>query len=78
LIASQGGFLGVYAEDELGTQDDDGTGLSSSDTSWGTATLGVGETLQNIGVYIPKGKSVGDLNGGTLTFVAERVGENQD
>ncbi|WP_336326224.1 hypothetical protein [Halovenus sp. HT40] len=77
LIASQGGSLGVYAENTLGDGGSDNTGLSSSDTGQ-TATLGVGDSLTNIGVYVPKGKAVEDLSGGTLTIVAERTGGNQD
>jgi len=76
LIASQGGFLGIYAEGEQGNPDD-GSGLSSSDTDQ-TMTLSPGDIASNIGVYIPKGSSTSDLSGGTLTFVAEKVGGNQD
>ena len=76
LIASQGGFLGIYAENSQGDSSDN-SGLSSADTDQ-TVTLSPGESATNIGVYIPKGSSTSDLNGGTLTFVAERVGENQD
>lgn len=76
LIASQGGFLGVYAENNQG-DDSDNTGLSSSDTGQ-TAILGSGESATNIGVYVPKGHSTKDLSGGTLTFVAEKTGGNKD
>jgi len=89
LIASQGGFLGIYAENTLGDGGSDNTGLShepnatggGSNTNtgyWGHATIGVGESLENIGISIPKGHSTGDLSGGTLTFIAERTGGNQD
>jgi hypothetical protein len=77
LIASQGGFLGIYAENTLGDGGSDNHGLSSADTSQ-TMTLAPGESATNIGIYIPKGSSTSDLNGGTLTFVAEKVGGNQD
>lgn len=76
LIASQGGSLGIYAENEQGNPDDN-HGLSSSENGQ-TMTLGVGESATNIGVYIPKGHAVDDLSGGTLTFVAEKTGGNQD
>jgi hypothetical protein len=75
LIASQGGFLGVYAENEQGNPDDN-TGLSSSETNQ-TTTLSPGEAATNIGIYIPKG-STGAIESGTLTFIAERKGGNQD
>jgi len=89
LIASQGGFLGIYAENTLGDGGSDNTGLShepnatgsGSNTNtdfWGHATIGVGESLENIGIYIPKGHSTGDLSDGTLTFIAERTDGNQD
>ena len=77
LIASQGGCLGIYAENSQGDSSDN-TGLSSADTSWGTTTLQPGESATNIGIYIPKGNSTSDLSGGTLTFVAEKTGGNQD
>jgi len=88
LIASQGGFLGIYAEGSL-DDDSDGSGLSHEPNAtgsgsnvnteyWGHTTIGVGETLENIGVYIPEGRSTGDISGGTLTFIAERTGGNQD
>lgn len=76
LIASQGGFLGIYAENSQGDSGDN-HGLSSADTSQ-TMTLAPGESATNIGVYIPKGHSTSDLSGGTLTFVAEKTGGNQD
>lgn len=76
LIASQGGPLGVYVENSQGDSSDN-SGLSSADTSQ-TVKLGPGETAANIGVYIPKGSAKSDLSGGTLTFVAEKTGENQD
>jgi hypothetical protein len=75
LIASQGGFLGIYAENSQGDSSDN-TGLSSSDTSQ-TTTLTPGEAATNIGIYIPKGNT-DQVESGTLTFVAERVGKNQD
>jgi len=77
LIASQGGFLGIYAENSQENEDTDGTGLSSADTGQ-TITLSPGESASNIGIYIPKGHSTKDLSGGTLTFVAEKTGGNQD
>jgi len=77
LIASQGGYLGIYAENTQGDESDN-TGLSSSDTDWGTTTLSPGEAATNIGMYIPKGTDVDDVTGGTLTFVAEKTGGNQD
>ncbi|RKD95818.1 hypothetical protein ATJ93_2681 [Halopiger aswanensis] len=82
LIASQGGFLGIYAENSQG-DDSDNTGLSyngdsTDDTYWGTTTLSPGESASNVGIYIPKGHSTGDLSGGTLTFIAEKTGGNQD
>lgn len=76
LIASQGGYLGIYAENSQGDSSDN-TGLSSSDTSQ-TTTLAPGETASNIGIYIPKGTNFDDISGGTLTFVAEKTGGNQD
>jgi len=63
---SDDGFLGVYSEDS-----DDGLGFDYADGSWGKVTLSPGETLEDIGVYIPKGHSTGDLSGGTLTFIAD-------
>ncbi|WP_439027429.1 hypothetical protein [Haloarchaeobius sp. DT45] len=85
LIASQGGFLGIYAENSQEENDTDGTGLSypddgnNTDTSyWGAVEIPVGQTLSNVGIYIPKGHSTKDLNGGTLTFIAERTGGNKD
>lgn len=76
LIASQGGYLGIYAENTQGDASDN-HGLSSSDTSQ-TMTLGVGEAATNIGIYIPKGIDFSQVSGGTLTFVAEKTGGNQD
>jgi hypothetical protein len=76
LIASQGGSLGVYAENELGDGGEDNTGLSDAESGQ-TAVLGVGDVLANVGVYVPKGSS-GDVSDGTLTFVAERTGGNRD
>ncbi|GAB7014224.1 DUF1102 domain-containing protein [Halolamina salina] len=63
---SDDGFLGVYSEDS-----DDGLGFDYANGSWGKVTLSPGETLEDIGVYIPKGHSTGDLSGGTLTFMAD-------
>ena len=77
LIASQGGYLGIYAENTLGDGGSDNSGLSSSDTSQ-TVTLAAGEAATNIGVYIPKGTNFDEVSGGTLTFVAERTGGNRD
>jgi hypothetical protein len=76
LIASQGGFLGIYAENNQGDSSDN-AGLSDASTSQ-TITLSPGETAANIGIYIPKGSSGSQVSGGTLTFVAEKVGGNQD
>lgn len=76
LIASQDGYLGIYAENSQGDASDN-TGLSSVDTGQ-TTTLSVGETASNIGIYIPKGVDFDQVSGGTLTFVAERKGGNQD
>jgi hypothetical protein len=75
LIADQGGSLGVYAEYTQGDSSDN-TGFSKSDPD----TIAPGESITNIGVYIPKGKSTSDLSGGTITFVAEQTanGGNQD
>jgi hypothetical protein len=84
LIASQGGFLGIYAENSQG-DDSDNTGLSypddgdNTDTSfWGATKIPVGESLTNVGIYIPKGTDFSQVDGGTLTFIAERTGGNQD
>ncbi|QCC49974.1 hypothetical protein DV733_01480 [Halapricum salinum] len=76
LIASQGGYLGIYAENSQGDSSDN-TGLSSADTSQ-TTTLTPGESASNIGIYIPKGVDFDQVSGGTLTFVAEKTGGNQD
>ena len=73
LIADQGGFLGVYAEYTQG-DDTDNTGFSKSDPD----TIKPGESITNIGVFVPEGQSVSDTENGTITFVAERVDGNQD
>ncbi|MCG1004316.1 MULTISPECIES: hypothetical protein [Halobacterium] len=79
LIASNGGVLGIYAEGELGVDGDDGEhSFHYNDDTPNKATLSPGDSLKNIGIYIPKGHSTGDLSGGTLTVIAERVGGNQD
>jgi hypothetical protein len=91
LIASQGGFLGIYAENGQtgdpandGTADgSDNTGLSyngdpTDESYWGTTTLSPGESASNIGIYIPKGVDFSQVSGGTLTFIAEKTGGNQD
>ena len=75
LIASQGGFLGVYVEGEKGNPNDGG-GLSNAESGQ-TVTLGPGESATNIGVYVPKG-ATDQVESGTLTFVAERKGGNRD
>jgi hypothetical protein len=72
LIASNDGYLGVYSEDDtkgLGF-DVDGSG------NWGKVTLSPGETLEDIGVYIPAGVSPSEVQGGTLTFKAVKTGGN--
>jgi len=67
LIASNGGFLGIYSED-----DDKGLGFDlDGDGNWGKVTLSPGETLEDIGVYIPAGVSPSDVQGGTITFKAD-------
>jgi len=76
LIASQGGFLGIYAENSQGDSSDN-TGLSDSSTSQ-TTTLAPGEAATNIGIYVPKGSSLDQVESGTFTFIAERTGGNQD
>jgi hypothetical protein len=76
LIASQGGFLGIYAENSQGDSSDN-TGLSDASTSQ-TTTLAPGEAATNIGIYVPKGNSIDQVESGTFTFIAERVDGNQD
>jgi hypothetical protein len=81
LIASQGGFLGIYAENNQGDSSDN-TGLSSADSNKTnavqTTTLSPGDSASNIGIYIPKGTDPSQVSSGTLTFIAERTGGNQD
>ena len=76
LIASQGGFLGIYAENE---QEDssDNTGLSDVDSGQ-TTTLAPGEAATNIGIYVPKGSSLDQVEIVTFTFIAERTVGNRD
>ena len=73
--------LGIYAEDEQGTQDDNGGGFAvrnyPDDPNW-DHTLGVGETLENIGVYITDPSAISSETTYTITIIAERVGGNQD
>ncbi|PAU82847.1 hypothetical protein CK500_11990 [Halorubrum salipaludis] len=76
LIASQGGFLGIYAENSQGDSSDN-TGLSDTDSGQ-TTTLSPGDAATNIGIYVPKGNSLDQVESGTFTFIAERVGGNQD
>ncbi|QZX98982.1 DUF1102 domain-containing protein [Halobaculum rubrum] len=67
LVASNGGFLGIYSED-----DDKGTGFDVDGSgNWGKVTLTPGETLEDIGVYIPAGVSPSEVQGGTITFKAD-------
>jgi len=73
LIASEGGFLGVYAENTQGKASDN-SGLSPTDS----VTLSPGKSATNIGVYIPKGVSPSEVQSGTITFVAEKTGGNSD
>ena len=76
LIASQGGFLGIYAENTQGDSSDN-TGLSDSGSGQ-TTTLSPGEAATNIGIYVPKGIDFDQVESGTFTFIAERVDGNQD
>lgn len=76
LIASQGGFLGIYAENTQGDGGNDNTGLSDTESGQ-TTTLGPGEAATNIGIFFPKG-SLDQVEDGTLEFVAERAGGNRD
>jgi len=67
LVASNGGYLGIYSED-----DDKGIGFYvDGNGDWGKVTLSPGETLEDIGVYIPAGVSPSDVQGGTITFIAD-------
>jgi TFIIF-interacting CTD phosphatase-like protein len=85
LIASNDGVLGIYAENKLGDGGADNNSFQYNDTDGdddpdtpNKVTLSPGKSVTNIGVYIPKGNSTGDLSGGTLTFVAEKTGGNKD
>jgi hypothetical protein len=73
--------LGVYAEDVQGTQDDKGGGFAVRNypekPAW-DHTLAVGETLQNIGVYVTDPSSISSEKTYTVTIIAERVGGNKD
>jgi hypothetical protein len=76
LIASNEGVLGIYAEgDNNGGKSHSFHYVDTNDDndpdSPNKITLSPGESVTNIGVYIPKGSSTGDVSGGTLTFVAE-------
>ena len=76
LIASQGGFLVIYADNSQGDSSDN-TGLSDVDSGQ-TTTLAPGEAATNVGIYVPKGNSLDQVESGTFTFIAERTGGNQD
>lgn len=82
LIASNGGPLGIYAERSQGNSSDnfgfDYPGDGSYPTSSDKTTLSPGDSLTNIGIYIPKGNATDDISGGTLTFKAVRTGGNRD
>jgi hypothetical protein len=84
LVASNGGSLGIYAENTLDDGGSDNVGFDYADSDGdGNAepakvTLSPGDSVTNIGVYVPKGNSVDSLSGGTLTFKAVRVGGNLD
>ncbi|WP_136600530.1 hypothetical protein [Salinigranum halophilum] len=82
LVASNGGSLGIYAENSQGDSSDnvgfDYPGSGSYPQSSDQITLGPGESATNIGVYVPADKAVEDISGGTLTFKAVRTGGNQD
>jgi len=73
--------LGIYAEDVNGTQDDKGGGFAvrnyPDDPNW-DHTLEVGETLQNIGVYVTDPDAIDGETTYTVTIIAERVGGNLD
>ena len=81
LVASNGGALGIYAENSQGDSSDnvgfDYPGDGSYPESSDQITLGPGESATNIGVYVPKG-NVSNISDGTLTFKAVRTGGNQD
>jgi hypothetical protein len=82
LVASNGGSLGIYAENSQGDSSDnvgfDYPSSGSYPQSSDQITLGPGESATNIGVYVPAGNAVEDISGGTLTFKAVRTGGNQD
>ena len=73
--------LGIYAEDVQGSDDDKGGGFAvrnyPDDPNW-DHTLAVGETLQNIGVYVTDPSAISGETTYTVTIIAERVGGNQD
>ncbi len=73
--------LGIYAEDVQGTQDDNGGGFAvrnyPEDPNW-DHTLGVGETLENIGVYVTDPGAIDGETTYTVTIIAERVNGNRD
>lgn len=73
--------LGIYAEDVQGTQDDNGGGFAvrnyPEDPGW-DHTLGVGDTLENLGVYVTDPSAINGETTYTVTIIAERTGGNRD
>jgi hypothetical protein len=82
LVASNGGSLGIYAENSQDDPSDnvgfDYPGDGSYPESSDQVTLSPGKSATNIGVYVPEGNAVDSISGGTLTFKAVRTGGNQD
>jgi hypothetical protein len=82
-LSTEPSTLGIYAEDEQGTQADKGGGFAvrnySDDPNWDdTGTLEPGETLENIGVYVTDPNAISGETTYTVTIIAERVGGNQN
>jgi hypothetical protein len=82
-LSTEPSELGIYAEDEqgVGNADDLGGGFAvrnyPEDPNW-DHTLGVGETLENIGVYVTDPSAISGETTYTVTIIAERVGGNRD
>ncbi len=80
-LSTEPSELGIYAEDVQGTDDDLGGGFAvrnyPEDPNW-DHTLGVGETLENIGVYVTDPSAISGETTYTVTIIAERVGGNRD
>jgi hypothetical protein len=80
-LSTEPSELGIYAEDVQGSDDDLGGGFAvrnyPEDPNW-DHTLGVGETLENIGVYVTDPSAISSETTYTVTIIAERVGGNRD